>query len=131
MLWVGAPRISYHPSRFGGHEHSGWGDIMVSVCHVIWQSVMWLYMLKPLVISYRPAKFDGQTHSGSGDIMVLVCNMIFQDHLINGLCYVVSGSHSWKSPPCKVLCQWTWWSCRYDGFSLSCDPAWPRDQRVE
>ena len=29
--------MSYHPTEFGGHRHSGSRDIMVFVCHVILQ----------------------------------------------------------------------------------------------
>ena len=27
--------VSHHPAEFGGHKHSGSGDIMFSDCHVI------------------------------------------------------------------------------------------------
>ena len=27
--------VSYHPAKFGGHRHSGRGDIMFLVCHMI------------------------------------------------------------------------------------------------
>ena len=29
--------VNHHPARFGGHGHSGSGDIMVSVCLTISQ----------------------------------------------------------------------------------------------
>ena len=30
-------KVGYHPSKFGGHRHSGRGDIVVSFCHMILQ----------------------------------------------------------------------------------------------
>ena len=29
--------MSHHPAKFSGHRHSGGGDVMVLVCHVISQ----------------------------------------------------------------------------------------------
>ena len=33
-------KVSYCPAKFGGHRHSGSGDIMAFVCHVTLQDHM-------------------------------------------------------------------------------------------
>ena len=41
-------KVSQHPAKFGDHRHSGSGDIMVLICHVISQGhvMNWSYELK-------------------------------------------------------------------------------------
>ena len=33
----GLSKVSHHPTKFGGYEHCGSGDIMVLVFHMIFQ----------------------------------------------------------------------------------------------
>ena len=75
--------ISYHSVKFGGHRHSGSGDIMVFNYHVTLQD----HMIKELFefMIWRPSKYDHR-HRGSGGIMVLVCQGISQDDLIKRPC---------------------------------------------
>ena len=40
ILWVVALQGKYHLVKFGGHWDCGRGDIMISVCHVIFQDHM-------------------------------------------------------------------------------------------
>ena len=90
--------VSFHPAKFGGHRHSGRGNIMVFVCHVTNafslsrdlarpsdQRVKWLYRQEPIEVSYHPAKFGGHRHSGRGDITVFVCHVTLQDHVVKAL----------------------------------------------
>ena len=34
MLWDGSPHVSWHPTKFGGHNNCSRGDILILVCHV-------------------------------------------------------------------------------------------------
>ena len=39
-LCPGAPLVSHHPSKFGGHKDRGSGDKMILLCDVIFQENM-------------------------------------------------------------------------------------------
>ena len=85
-------KVSYHPTKFGGHGHCGSGDIIILVCHVTLQD----HVIKGLCdfigkcdfnVSYHPAKFGGDRRPDSGDISILVCHVILtwwcRQHLID------------------------------------------------
>ena len=40
LYWQDPPNVGYHTVKFGGRRHSDFGDIVVSVFHVIWQNSM-------------------------------------------------------------------------------------------
>ena len=61
-LRVGAPKVSYHPTKFGVHRHCGSGG---------------MFLLFHVILQDHVAKFGGHRHCGSGNIMVLVLSRDF------------------------------------------------------
>ena len=91
-------KVSYNSTKFGGHRHSGRGDIMVFLCQVTFQD----RVIK--AISDHLKKIGGHRNCRSGDIIVLVCHVISQNHVIKGHMILCVGAPYGKSPPCQV-----WW----------------------
>ena len=90
-LWVGI-KVSYHPGRFGSHNHSGSRDAMDfphDLARPRDQSVIWLYGFEPLKLRPR------HRHCGSGDMMVLVCHVILQVHVMKRSCDFI-GRRPWR-----------------------------------
>ena len=61
------------------HGHCGSGQIIFSVCQVIWQD----HMIKGS-LDFREVVPGGHRHCGSGDMMFLVCYVIPEVHVIKG-----------------------------------------------
>ena len=59
-------KVSHHPAKFGGHEHSGSENVFLVWLHN--QRVMWLYGWEPFMVSHHPAKFGGPGNCSSQDI---------------------------------------------------------------
>ena len=76
-------KIIYHSPKFGGHRHSGNGDVLrlsSDLARLRDQSVKWLNDLEPLKISHHPTNFGSHRYCGSGNITILVCHVISQGH---------------------------------------------------
>ena len=58
--------VCYHHAKFGGHRHSGRGDIMYLICRVISQD----HAIRGSWIGPLQGKLRRQWHCGSGDVMV-------------------------------------------------------------
>ena len=68
-------KVSYYPEEFGGHSHSGSGDIMFLICHMISQEHVrkgHVAGSEPLMLSLNLVKFAGHRHCSSKDLMPLV-----------------------------------------------------------
>ena len=57
-------KISYHPTKFGGHKDCGGEDIMILVCHVILENHV-IKMSCEFEVGYHPDKFGSHRHSDS------------------------------------------------------------------
>ena len=57
-------KISYHPTKFGGHKDCGGEDIMILVCHVILEKHV-IKMSCEFEVGYHPDKFGSHRHSDS------------------------------------------------------------------
>ena len=65
-------KTNYHHIKFRDHRHSGSGDMVVLVCHVILQNHVIKgrspHRQESIKVGYHPTKFDGHRDSNSGDI---------------------------------------------------------------
>ena len=70
-------KVSHDPAKFSGHNDFGRGDIMILVCHVIFQD----HVIKVSCdfINKKQSRYvtilSGFVHSGSGDTS-LVCHIV-------------------------------------------------------
>ena len=98
------------------------GDIIVLVCHVIYQhrNTIWVGATQAKSPSFQV------WHYGGRNIIVFACHVALQDHVLKGLNdFMVRSPSRYVTILPSLVAMW-----RYNGFSLSPDLARPRDQRA-